>query len=300
MFRWFTRLFVFLALATSGLAAGQRADLSGVTSWAYWLQDTDIDELIASPYDVVVIDYSSNGKKSGAYSRRDIRRLQAAGKIVLAYLSIGEAEDYRFYWRSDWRPGWAFIGGENPDWPGNYKVKYWRKGWWNLALRPYLNRILRAEFDGVYLDIIDAYYFWGEGKNGRTYGLARSATRMCALVQKIAGYTRSRAGKQFIVCPQNGFSVLEDATARWRKRFLRTIDAGAMEDVFYNYESLVDQGERLGYAQTLATEGNLVLNVEYIAAGSHAEYTGFLAAQAFTMVGYPAVEDRELDELVPP
>lgn len=46
--------------------------------------------------------------------------------LILAYMSIGEAEDYRYYWKDEWKdhpPGW--MAGENPDWPGNYKVKYW-------------------------------------------------------------------------------------------------------------------------------------------------------------------------------
>ena len=44
-------------------------------------------------------------------------------RLVLAYMSIGEAEDYRYYWQKDWernKPSW--LDAENPDWPGNYKV----------------------------------------------------------------------------------------------------------------------------------------------------------------------------------
>ena len=54
------------------------------------------------------------------------RKPDGGARIVLAYLSIGEAEDYRSYWQRDWSvspPAW--LGAENPDWPGNYAVNYW-------------------------------------------------------------------------------------------------------------------------------------------------------------------------------
>ncbi|TAN37800.1 MAG: hypothetical protein EPN23_04615 [Verrucomicrobia bacterium] len=44
-----------------------------------------------------------------------------------AYLSIGEAGDYRGYWEKEWSaqpPTW--LGAENPDWKGNFKVRYWQ------------------------------------------------------------------------------------------------------------------------------------------------------------------------------
>ena len=38
--------------------------------------------------------------------------------VVMDYSRDGtEAGDYRFYWRDDWR--------ENPEWRGNYTVRYW-------------------------------------------------------------------------------------------------------------------------------------------------------------------------------
>ncbi len=60
----------------------------------------------------------------------DIESIKNENKIVISYLSIGEAEDYRFYWNNSWLlhlPEW--LDAENLDWPGNYKVKYWMPGW---------------------------------------------------------------------------------------------------------------------------------------------------------------------------
>jgi len=54
---------------------------------------------------------------------------------------------------------------ENPNWEGNYKVRYWEPEWQDIIYgndSSYLKKILDAGFDGVYLDIIDAFeYFEG-------------------------------------------------------------------------------------------------------------------------------------------
>lgn len=82
-------------------------------------------------------------------------------RLVIAYMSIGEAEEYRYYWQSEWKdhpPAWLIE--ENPDWPGNYKVHYWDPEWQAIIYGnrdSYLAKILAAGFDGVYLDLIDAY-----------------------------------------------------------------------------------------------------------------------------------------------
>ncbi|MFK5973518.1 MAG: endo alpha-1,4 polygalactosaminidase [Flavobacteriaceae bacterium] len=79
-------------------------------------------------------------------------------------MSIGEAEDYRYYWQSEWntnKPDWLEV--VNPDWPGNFKVKYWNTEWKALILgdkNAYLDKIIAADFDGVYLDIIDAFEYF--------------------------------------------------------------------------------------------------------------------------------------------
>ena len=47
-------------------------------------------------------------------------------RLLISYMSIGEAEDYRYYWGNNWKPGSPdWIVAENPNWKGNYKVAYW-------------------------------------------------------------------------------------------------------------------------------------------------------------------------------
>jgi len=127
-----------------------------------------IAAIAESDYDVGFMDMFFND--GTPYSSSMIEQLKTksngAKRLVISYMSIGEAEDYRFYWQSLWSeetPTW--LDEENKNWPGNFKVKYWEKQWQNIIFGnndSYLDRILATGFDGVYLDIIDAFYHFEE------------------------------------------------------------------------------------------------------------------------------------------
>ncbi|MCH4822904.1 endo alpha-1,4 polygalactosaminidase [Gramella lutea] len=128
-----------------------------------------IDKLAETNYDLLIIDAFFG--RFDAFSAEEIASLKKKGnggsRLVIAYMSIGEAEEYRFYWQKNWEtyaPAW--LTKENPNWAGNYKVKYWHTDWKNIIYRSensYLRKIQNAGFDGVYLDIIDAFeYFENE------------------------------------------------------------------------------------------------------------------------------------------
>jgi len=91
-------------------------------------------------------------------------KLDGGSRLLICYMSIGEAEDYRYYWQTEWDtdpPGW--LDGENPYWEGNYKVKYWDSEWQAIIFgneSSYSKKILDTGFDGVYLDIIDAFEYY--------------------------------------------------------------------------------------------------------------------------------------------
>lgn len=125
-----------------------------------------IDAVTNTDYDLLIMDLFSN--QIEAYTAAEVNQLRqkASGgtRLVVCYMSIGEAEDYRYYWQSSWTnnpPSW--LSEENPDWEGNYKVKYWDADWQSIIYgneNAYLDKILAAGFDGVYLDIIDAFEYY--------------------------------------------------------------------------------------------------------------------------------------------
>jgi len=138
---------------------------------AYDSRGAFIASVAATDFDVVLVDAFFDEAEALTAADVDALRQKANGgrRLVIAYFSIGEAEDYRYYWRPEWDddpPDW--LSDENEDWPGNHKVRYWDEGWQAVLLGSsgaYLDRILEAGFDGAYLDIIDAYEYFEEGEN---------------------------------------------------------------------------------------------------------------------------------------
>ncbi len=136
---------------------------------SYDTKERFLNAIENSNYDVVITDLFYSG--NDPFTADEVTRLKlkpsGGNRLVIAYMSIGEAEDYRYYWQSDWnsnKPNW--LEKENPSWLGNYKVKYWEEDWQEIIYGnndSYLKKIIDAGFDGVYLDIIDAYeYFEGD------------------------------------------------------------------------------------------------------------------------------------------
>lgn len=125
-------------------------------------KDAFLDAIRETNYDIIIIDLFYNGIALIASEVASLRNKANEGsRLVIAYMSIGEAEDYRYYWQIEWKtnpPSW--LEGEDPEWPGCYRVRYWDNAWQDIIYgndNSYLKKILDAGFDGVYLDIIDAF-----------------------------------------------------------------------------------------------------------------------------------------------
>jgi cysteinyl-tRNA synthetase len=139
-----------------------------------------VDAVAGTDYDLLVVDaFVEDGERGPRWlTATEVHTLQrkpsGARRLVLAYLSVGEAESYRYYWRRQWdrfadgtpdqdAPPW--LERENPRWPGNYKVRYWDPRWQAILFGQadaYLDGILARGYDGVYLDLVDAYLYYQE------------------------------------------------------------------------------------------------------------------------------------------
>lgn len=250
--------------------------------WLYQLQNAKISDIVATKFDLLTIDYSRDGSDEASYSKQDIQTLHDNKKIVLAYLSIGEAEEYRYYFKVNWltktssgilqpsqsAPCW--LGQTNKDWHGNYKTQYWSEAWQQILLG-YLDKIIDAGFDGVYLDITDAYEYWSDKNNGEGFYLEifYIALRMIDLVKRIAYHARVvRKKPNFFVFPQNGEAILEfDRDGS----YLQTISGIGIEDLFYyDTDPVPDStvGERMDFLIKIQAVGKKVMVVDYIDDGS--------------------------------
>lgn len=212
-------------------ALQRRQRIAAAETWRYQLRRIDIAEIAASDADLVVIDYAPD-RVYGVelpFTRADVatmRRKPGGGsKIVLAYLSIGEAERYRTYWNNAWydaptRPPWLLKA--NPQWDGNFPVRFWQSQWQEIVFgRPeaYLDRILAAGFDGVYLDRADVYQELEKENPGAEDDMAK-------FIVALARHARQLKPEVLV--------VMQNAEELVRRRAVRqAIDGLAKEDLLY-------------------------------------------------------------------
>lgn len=224
------------------------AMLADVKSWLLLL-NSDLDDrtlgrIEAEPFDMVVVDHISSQKNVDAgASARAVERLRhgpdGKRRLVIAYLNIGQAEDYRSYWQKGWRVGKpGFVLGTDPDgWEGNFPVAYWQAVWQSYITGPggLVGEIQAAGFDGLYLDWVGGF----EDEN-----VIRAAKRegkdprreMIAWVRQVSA--AAKAGEHpLLVIAQNAAPLLDDET------YLAAIDAVSHEDIWFTGADGLAEGD---------------------------------------------------------
>jgi cysteinyl-tRNA synthetase len=303
-----------------------------VDNWGYQLQGLNgapqnVDLLVSASHDLLVIDSSRDGTNSGRFTVDEVARMKdgmGGRSVVVSYISIGEASDFRDYWDKDWTttgkatgkltdaaPDW--LGPVNPDWPEGRKVRYWDPDWQDTMFNDKktgdFDAIVKAGFDAAYLDIIDAYYFWGAEvpKGARQAGdpvnQKQAAQRMVDFVVALTEHAR-KTNPDFFVIPQNGAWILNDLgndSAR-RKAYLDVIGGIAVEDLYYRGDK--DENNPLKPdKETIAIlkrdfidKGIPVFVVDYISGSDRvAAFNKMVLADGFIPFAAP---ERDLDRLI--
>lgn len=288
------------ALVVQGLTAladNTSSALDGVHSWAYQLKDVSqekIDKIIASPFDMVIIDSSMfpQGKEI-RLTREQVESMKkkpdGSRRLVIAYFSVGEAEDFRYYWKSEWdkkRPGWVYKADK--DWKGDFIVKYWDPGWQHIVYGSHdalIDRIIDAGFDGVSIDRVDAYYYFGDTEERRL--------QMVDLVKRVSTYIRQK-NPQAVILAQNAEELLE------KPDYVSAIDATVKEDLVFGIshrEVGNPQGDITHSTKLLddsKVNGKKVFVVEYLAKKENiAKAREFMKEHGFVLY----VGQRDLYEL---
>ncbi len=273
-------------------------------SFAYVLQaDTlakskaeAVAKLAACERDWIVLDAHFSSEE--AWTEKDLSAIRAgkAGRKVIAYLSIGEAENYRAYWQSSWRTNApTFLLGENPEWKGNYRVKYWQPDWQKIILAD-VDKIMSAGFDGVYLDIVDGFETFEQDEKNFIDDRVNPETKqsyrrdMVDWVKAVAARAR-KTNSAALVIPQNGTQLFAHAD------FLTTADAVGVEDLFTNGDKLqkaADMKYRLEMLAPMIAAHKRVLDIEFAKKPERRAQAKELATQ-HGLVGL--VTDRQLKTL---
>ena len=123
-----------------------------------------INAISATNFDVILIDLFFEGTEFSSSEINQLRtKANGGNRLVISYMNIGSAENYRYYWKKGWglhHPLWLkrkYDGYDDEFW-----VKFWKKDWQEIIYGnddSYTKKIIDAGFDGVYLDNVEAYYF---------------------------------------------------------------------------------------------------------------------------------------------
>ncbi len=213
----------------------------------YQIQDLETKKSIAdladTDYPLLVVEPSLNHKDLPSFNYRAMvkklkKKINGTRRLVLAYIDIGQAEEWRTYWKENWKaPGrWRagrpdFLIRPDPDgWEGCYPVAYWDKRWQHIWLGHdgIIEKLAKAGFDGVYLDWVEAY------DDDKVHKAALKAninpeSAMIDFIEKI-GAIGKKITKDFLIVPQNAPFLIDAAPDRYAK----AIDALAVEDTWFH------------------------------------------------------------------
>lgn len=215
---------------------------------------------LAGPYAAKVMVVDVDDAKLTA---PQVKQLRDKGQVVFSYLSIGEAENYRSYWQ-----GWdknkpAFLLGENKNWKGNFRVKFWDKNWQNIILAK-AAKIAQMGFNGVYLDIVDGYQ---EPAVIKAYPGSKQQLRqeMENFVIRISNQLK-QINPQFKIIPQNAVELVASAEDETKANlnYLRAIDGMGIEDLWYVDDEIADWTEGdLSFIRLAQIQGKFILSTSY-------------------------------------
>jgi cysteinyl-tRNA synthetase len=231
------------AILQPGPAAAEANPLRQVRTWMYLLQRLEVESVVAalaaSNYDMLVIEPGLDFK-DGAYPTETlVKRLSVKpsgqARILLAYVDIGQAEDFRAYWGRDWRapkPGRKghpeFLVAPDPDgWSGDYGVAFWHPDWKNIWLGPggLIARLAKLGFDGVYMDWVAAYEEPAIVQRAKRDGVDPAA-EMVRFIAEIKAAGR-RINPRFLIVAQNAVDLIEEPG------YAQAIDGLAVEDTWF-------------------------------------------------------------------
>lgn len=293
----------------TAIASTRHESLAGLSTWSDRSSAANVADLATTSFDLVVIDPAPNGHADLAAIAARVKTLRFKSdnerRLVLAPLSIAEAEENRPYWNSRWaspklttvvrRPGdqsthtlpradadprivtSALLPTPQPSWladqsndrAGSWRVRYWMPEWQSILFgndNAMLDRMIAAGFDGIVLDRADVHAHWSKQH-------PEARTDMIALIETISRYAREKS-PGFLVVLKDAEDLLD--TTRIRS----SVDAVIKQDLLFGRDGLArgvndrDMASSIAHLKRAQRDGLLVLVAEYPANESSSAAAG--------------------------
>lgn len=214
-------------------------------SWAYNLTDMNFEKIKNSKYDLVILETEKDKKP---LSQEIVNTIKSSKKTVFAYVSLGQAEKYRKYWKSSWNknnPSW--LGEKNKVWKGVYEIKNLTNEEWLKISYKIVDSVIDTGFDGMLISGFDSN---------------KNKTDVANFINIISKYAKSKS---------NNFKIFVQDTEELvsNKNFINNIDGLVRQSVYYEMLSGKSRSESyvnsvIKNLKALKDNEKTVLIVEYV------------------------------------
>ncbi|HEC90388.1 MAG TPA: hypothetical protein ENI55_01845 [Alphaproteobacteria bacterium] len=139
-------------------------------SAAFGRQDEFSLKMKETNYDAIIVNVFHGRLPLGKRAVETLKYKGTGGKrMALAFMDIGTAASYRFYWKKNWREGYpSWISAPVRGNPDKFNVEYWNPEWRKIItgnFDSYIYGIINQGFDGVVLSGLDTFKYFETGEN---------------------------------------------------------------------------------------------------------------------------------------
>lgn len=241
---------MILLLSCSQIKSGTSQPVSAFRYQLHGYDNASIKRIKDSHNTLWVIDESKSS--SELFSKSEISDFKKNSNLLISYLSLGEAEDYRSYFVNFPR---ELIVGPNPHWAGNYNIRYWRNQWAHIVDQR-IKTMIEAGYDGVIYDVVDAFAIYNEKK--------LYAKKMADLIWQTS-IKAKKIKSDFHIVLQNASVLFEFLNEEDKRKLINVISGASIENVFFEQEN---QGPIVSpivanYIKDLKTSNKWIFSIEY-------------------------------------
>ncbi|MFH1760911.1 MAG: endo alpha-1,4 polygalactosaminidase, partial [bacterium] len=169
-----TFLFVIISilLLSCTVFLGKNRKSININSWACFYGEDSLNLSKLMNYDLVIMEPDISGYTPPIQGKT----------IYIGYISIGEAESFRWYWPqvkdSD------FLLWENKNWKNDYLIDIRSGVWQDILIRQVIPHIISKGFKGLFFDTIDTPIFLEEENGQKFRGSTKALVKFIRRVRK--------------------------------------------------------------------------------------------------------------------